>query len=256
MAMSTTAVTWGIARRSLLLIPRLLSTFIPSLVMPVFFTIVFAGGFAGIANLPGFPAQESIDWFLPMSTLMGAGFAGITTGLGVARDMQIGFYDRLLVSPAPRGALLGGALVAALLRSFFPMALVLVVGVLWGAHFQAGLAGVGMLVLAGLGVAALTATWSTSIALRLKTLQAAPLMQVGFFLLVFLSTAQMPLELIDGWLHQVARFNPMTNVLAMARQGFLGGVNWADTWPGLVSLGGLLTVLSVFVWRSMRRVIP
>jgi ABC-type polysaccharide/polyol phosphate export permease len=109
---------------------------------------------------------------------------------------------------------------------------------------------------AGLGVAALTATWSTSIALRLKTLQAAPLMQVAFFLAVFLSTAQMPLELIDGWLHDVARFNPMTNVLAMARQGFLGSVNWADTWPGLVSLGGLLTVLGVFVWRSMRRVIP
>jgi ABC-2 type transport system permease protein len=224
--------------------------------MPVFFTIVFAAGFAGITNLPRFPAEESIDWFLPMSTLMGAGFAGITTGMGVARDMEIGFYDRLLASPAPRRALLGGALLAALIRSLFPMALVLVVGVVWGAQFQAGLAGVGILLLTGLGVAAVTGTWSTSIALRLKTLQAAPLMQVGFFLLVFLSTAQMPLELIDGWLHQVARFNPMTNVLAMARQGFLGDVNWGDTWPGLLSLGGLLTLLLVFVWRSMRRVIP
>lgn len=254
--MSTVAVTWGIARRSLLLIPRLLSTFIPSLVMPVFFTIVFAGGFAGIANLPGFPARESIDWFLPLSTLMGAGFAGMTTGLGVARDLQIGFYDRLLVSPAPRPSLIGGALVAALLRSLFPMTLVLIVGVLWGANFQAGLPGIGVLLLTGLGVAALTATWSISIALRLKTLQAAPLMQVAFFLAIFLSTAQMPLELIDGWLHQVARFNPMTNVLAMARQGFLGDVSWADTWPGLVSLGGMLAVLGVFVSRSMRRVIP
>jgi ABC-2 type transport system permease protein len=254
--MSATAVTWGIAKRSLMLIPRILSTFIPTLVMPVFFTIVFAGGFAGLANLPGFPARESIDWFLPMSTLMGAGFSGITTGMGVARDMQIGFYDRLLVSPAPRRALLGGPVVAALIRSIFPMSLVLIVGIIWGANFQAGLAGVGMLWLTGFGVAAITATWSTSIALRLKTLQAAPLMQVAFFLAVFLSTAQMPLELIDGWLHEVARFNPMTNVLAMARQGFLGGVNWADTWPGLVSLAGLLALLLVFLWRSMRRVIP
>jgi ABC-type polysaccharide/polyol phosphate export permease len=81
-------------------------------------------------------------------------------------------------------------------------------------------------------------------------------MQVGIFLTVFLSTAQMPLHLIDGWLHGVARFNPMTNVLALARQGFLGDVTWASTWPGLVSLLGLCALLVTFAYRSLQKVTP
>ena len=67
--MSSLQVTWGIAARSLKLIPRLPSTFVPSLVMPVFFTISFAGAFSGLVLLPGFPAEKIIDWFLPMTTI-------------------------------------------------------------------------------------------------------------------------------------------------------------------------------------------
>ena len=65
------AVTWAVARRSLVLIPRLPSTFVPSMVMPIFFTIVFSEGFSGLANLPGFPARETVDWFVPMSAITG-----------------------------------------------------------------------------------------------------------------------------------------------------------------------------------------
>jgi ABC-type multidrug transport system permease subunit len=76
------------------------------------------------------------------------------------------------------------------------------------------------------------------------------------FLAIFLSTAQMPLHLIDGWLHDVARFNPITNVLALARQGFLGDVTWSTTWPGLVALGGMALFFVTFSVRGMRKVTP
>ena len=95
-----------------------------------------------------------------------------------------------------------------------------------------------------------------ALALRFKTMQAAPLMQMGVFMAIFLSTAQMPLNLLTGWLHNVARINPITNVLAMARQGFLGEVTWAVTWPGLVSLAGLIAATLFFAGRSMMKVIP
>ena len=253
---SGTRVAWGITVRSLRLIPRLPSTFFPSLMMPVLLTVSFAGAFSGIVLLPGFPAEKSIDWFVPMTTLQGAAFAGITTGMGMARDLESGFYDRLLLSPAARGALLAGPLLAAVLRALIPVFLLLAVAVVGGANFRAGLGGVGALVLASLGFALAAGAWSVGIALRFKTQQVAPLMQSATFLLIFLSTAQMPLDLLSGWLHSVARVNPMTYVLELARQGFVGDVMWSTTWPGLVALSALVAALGTFALRGMQRVIP
>ena len=252
---SAPRVVWGIAQRSLMLIPRVLSTFIPSLVMPVFLTISFAGAFSGLVLLPNFPAEKAIDWFIPMTMLQGAAFAGITTGMGVARDLENGFYDRFLLSPAPRAAIVSGPLLASMLRAFFPIILLFIMAVLGGAHFYGGALGILTTVIACLGMALAAGMWAVALALRFRTMQAAPLMQTGIFLSVFLSTAQMPIEYLTGWLHAVARVNPMTNVLALVREGFLGEVTWQGTWPGLVSLAGLLAVLGLFVARSMRKVI-
>lgn len=255
--MSTIAVTWGIAKRSLMLIPRLPSTFIPSLVMPVFLTIAFAGAFAGLVLLPGHPADKMIDWVVPMSIVQGAAFAGITTGMGVARDFGIGFYDRLLLTPAPRTALLAGPLLASMLRSLFPYVLLVLIAILGGASFHDPVPGAVMLLVASVGTALVAGMWSLGLALRFKSMQVAPLMQMGLFLTIFLSTAQMPLHLLTGWLHDVARVNPMTDVLALARQGFLrGGVTWDSTYPGLVALLGMALVLGLFAHRGMRKVIP
>jgi ABC-2 type transport system permease protein len=254
--MSAAAVTWGVAERSLKLIPRVPSTFIPSLVMPVFFTLAFSGPFAALVDLPGFPANEILDWVVPFTALQGCAFAGLTTGLGVARDLETGFYDRILLSPASRVSLLSGALVAAALRALIALALMLVVGLVAGANFRAGPAGVGVLAIAGIGLALASSAWATGLALRFKTMQAAPLMQMGVFLSIFLSTAQVPVELMTGWLADVARYNPITKVLSLARQGFLGDVTWAATSEGLIALAGMFAVLGLFAYRGMQKVIP
>ena len=254
--MSNARVAAAIAGRSLKLIPRVPSTFVPSLVMPLFLTVAMAGAFSGLVLIPAFPADKSIDWFIPMTTLQGGAFAGITTGMGIARDLESGFYDRLLSSPATRPALLAGPLLASILRATIPLSILVVIALLAGANFNGGVATVGTRAIATLGMAYVGGAWAIALALRFKSQQAAPLMQTGVFLLVFLSTAQMPIHLLTGWLHTVARFNPMTNVLALAREGFLGEVTWAGTWPGLVSLGGLAAAATLFAATSMRKVTP
>ena len=254
--MSAMAVVAGIAGRSIKLIPRVPSTFVPSVVMPVFLTVAFTGPFADLVKLPGFPATAIIDWILPMTMVQGALIAGITTGMGVARDFETGFYDRFLMSPAARNSLLAGPLMAALVRAFIPIFLLLLLGWVSGAHFRDGIVGLASLLVACLGAAAAGGAWATGLALRFKTIQIAPLMQAGVFLSIFTSTAQMPLELMTGWIHAVARVNPVTNVLALARQGFLGEVTWDGTWPGLASLAGLLAATLLFAYRGIRKVTP
>ncbi|MGH2693061.1 MAG: ABC transporter permease [Actinomycetota bacterium] len=254
--MSGTRVARAVARRSLLLIPRLPSTFVPSLVMPIFFTIVFSEGFSGISRLPGFPTDDTINWFVPTAALMGSSFAGITTGLGVARDLEVGFYERFLASPVPRSSLVAGAMAAGALRALIPTTLTLVVGLFLGAELPGGATGVLALAMAAMGLALCGSAWSLGIAYRFKTMQSAPLMQMGMFLTIFLSTMQMPLDLLTGWLKAVATYNPVTYVLQLARQGFLGSPSWGDTWPGIVAIGGMLVLLTVFAGRGMQRVIP
>jgi ABC-2 type transport system permease protein len=252
----TRDVTLGLAERSLKLIPRMPSTFVPSLIMPIFLVVAFSGAFSGLTLLPGFPADKMIDWVFPMTTLQGCAFAGVTTAMAVARDLGNGFYDRLIGSPAPRISLLLGPLVASVLRGLIPLTILLVVAVIGRADFNGGFPGILMLVAAGLSISFIAGCWGLGLAFRAKTQQIAPLMQMGLFTTFFLSTAQMPIELLTGWIHTVARFNPITNVLQMARQVSLPtGVSWETTWPGLVSLAGMTAVLGLFAYRGLRKIV-
>jgi ABC-type polysaccharide/polyol phosphate export permease len=104
-----------------------------------------------------------------------------------------------------------------------------------------------------MGMALVAATWGTSLALRYRSQSAAPLMQVGMFLLVLCTTAYAPLDLLQGWLQDVARINPVTQVVEAARQGFIGPVTWGETWPGLLALAGLGALFSAMALRGMRR---
>ena len=253
---SSAAVAAHIARRSLILIPRVPSTFIPSLIFPVFTVVVFANAFGAIAQLPGFPVDKMLDWMLPMAVVQGAAFTGLTVGLAAARDLESGFFDRFLTAPIRPTAILAGAYLAAVVRSVIPVVLVIGAGLASGADLRGGIAGLIMLFLAAEGAAVAAGGWGLGLALRAKTVRIAPLMQVGIFLAVFLSTAQVPLDVMSGWLHAVARVNPTTNVLAMGRQGFLGPVTWAATWPGLVAIAGMGIFLGLFALRGLRTLRP
>lgn len=245
-----------IARRSLLLIPRVPSTFIPSIIFPVFTVVVFSNAFGAIAELPGFPVDKMLDWMLPMAVVQGAAFTGVTVGLGTARDLENGFFDRFLTAPIRPRALLAGAYLAAVLRAIIPVSLVIAAGLLSGADLRGGPLGIAALVLAAEGAAVAAAGWGLGLALRAKTVRIAPLMQIGIFLAVFLSTAQVPLDVMTGWLHAVAAVNPTTNVLGLGRQGFIGSVTWSSTWPGLLAIVGMGAFFGVFAVRGLRSLRP
>jgi len=251
-------VAGRLATRSLVLIPRVPSTFVPSLIFPVFSVIAFSGAFSALVAVPGFPPGiKMIDWILPMTIVQGAAFAGLTTGLGVARDLEGGFFDRLLLAPVRPIALIAGPMLAAILRAFVPFALVLPVGLLFGARLRGGVVGGSlMLLIASEGAAVIAGGWAVGLALRIKSMKAAALMQVGIFISIFLSTAQVPLAVMTGWLHTVARFNPTTNILALSRQGFVGHLTWAQTWPGLIAIGAGIALLGSFAIRGLRSVTP
>lgn len=248
------AAAAGLARRSVVNITRLPSAFLPSILMPVFQSVAFAGTFFAIIQIPGFPTDRSINWFLPLGTLMGSGFAGIGIGFATIRDLETGFYDRLRLTPAPRSSLITGPLMAALIRSAIVTTIVIGVGVCFGARPTHGAYGLLFLYVAGLGVAALGTGWGLALAFRFGDMRAAAIMQLTFFLVVFLTDAQTPLFIMEGWLEAVARVNPFTNVIRLARLGWLDApITWDRIWGGLVALAAMSSLTLLFARRSLDR---
>ncbi len=250
------AVAAALAWRNLVGIRRVPATFVPAVVMPVFFLIAFSGQYRGIVEIPGFATDNVLSWYTPMAVLMGASFAGVGTAFSVARDLETGFFDRLLLSPAARGAIMCGSLLAGAARGLITFALVTAVGLAGGAAVPGGVPGLVSLLIAALGVATVAGLWALGLVYRIKSQSAGPVVQVGIFVGLFLTTAQAPLEVITGWLHPVARLNPVSQILELARQGFLEGVAWSSTWPGLAAIGGLAAVMLVFAVRGMRTLTP
>jgi ABC-2 type transport system permease protein len=225
---------------------------IPGVLAPTIFFLGLNGVFGALTQLQGFETSSYVSFIVPVSMLQGAGFTGAAAGVNLARDYEGGWVDRLLVSPAPRWVLLAGNVLAASLRSLVPATFVLGIAFAIGARWP-GLDGLVVCYLLVAATAAVAACWGSMLALRYKSQSAAPLMQAGMMALVLLTPAYAPLALLSPWLEKVAEVNPLTEVLEAARQGFVGGVSWADTWPGLVAMAGLLAVLGALALREMRR---
>jgi len=249
---SDLTMTWALMRRGLNEIVRVPGAAIPGFLAPTIFMCGLTAAFGSLTLLPGFNTEDYITFILPVGFLQGAAFTGAATGVNLARDIELGWFDRLLASPAPRRVLLAGTVLSASLRALAPLALLIVVGTALGASFP-GLDGLLLAVLLASGFAAVAASYAVTLALHFKTQAAAPLMQAGVFMAVLFTTSYAPQELLEGWLQEVAKYNPVTQILEAVRQGFVGEVTWADTWPGLAALAGLATVVVALAMRGLRR---
>ena len=245
-----------LARRSIVLTARLPSAFIPSLIFPIFFVLSFSGAFSGVALLPGFPTDDILNWYAPMSIIQGSGFLGTMVGMSTTRDIESGFYDRLLLAPSPRWPLLVGPVAGSLVRSLPQLYVVLAVAGLGGMKLESDALGLLTLLVASFGVTTIHAFWTLGLAFRFRSQRAAPLMQIGVFVTLFLASAQVPISVMTGWLRDVARINPMSNVLRLARVGFLGDVTWSDCWGGLLALAVGTVLTALFAARQFRNLVP
>jgi len=241
-------------RRGLIAITRIPAAIGPILIMPIFFMVAFAGSYSAIVAIPGFPTDNILSWFVPYACVQGAAFGGMGTGFSTARDIESGFYDRLLLAPIKRISLVLGALGGSMVRSLLPLVTVLPLGLILGADLPS-LLGLALLTLTCVMVGAVTGLWALGVVYRLRSQRSLGLVQVGIFATLFLSIGQVPLAVMQGWLHGAARINPTTNLLRMARQGFLDdGVTWELTWPGLVAGTVMIAGLSLWAGTGFRKV--
>jgi len=241
-----------LVRRSANEIVRVPGAAIPGVLAPTIFFLGLTSVFGALTDLGGFGVENYQSFLIPVSMLQGAGFTGAATGVNLARDIEQGWFDRLLASPAPRPALLAGLVLSASVRALVPAIVLLVVALSIGASWP-GFDGLALMLLAVMAMGTVAALYGCSLALKFRSQSAAPLMQAGMFIGVLFTSSYAPLDKLESWLRTVAEINPITQVLELARQGFVGEVSWADTWPGLLALAALIIVFATLALRGMHR---
>jgi ABC-type multidrug transport system permease subunit len=242
----------ALARRGFNELLRVPGAAIPGILAPTIFMVGLSGVFGAAANLPQFDADFR-TFIVPVGMLQGAGFTGAATGVNLARDIEQGWFDRLLVGPAPRVVLLTGIVSSAAARCLLPATFLVIVALLLGTHVESV---PGLVLAAGLimTMAAAMACWGSIVALRFGTQQAAPLMQVVAFASILFTTAYAPAALLSGWLQTIASVNPVNYILEGVRQAFVYGVGWERTWHAVLAAGLLLALLATGAIRLMNRV--
>lgn len=255
-ASATVRIGAAMWHRSLLEVLRVRGAFFPATLAPAIFMLGTVGQFGRLANLDGFPTDSYVAWIMPLSCLQAAGFAGGAAGANLARDIEQGWFDRLLTAPVARPVLLLGPILAAMTRALIPTTAILLLGLALGAGLSGGLTGLLALYVGAMWFCICMSLWGSLLALRARTQQVGPLIQNGVFIFVFLSTAYTPQPLLTGWLGTLAQLNPVTQVLQLCRQATVSGIepSWAHTWPGLLALAGMTVVLGGLALRELRRI--
>ena len=238
----TKAVAWRSIHNTLVN-PAIL---VPSIVFPLFFLVAFAGGLSRIADIPNFhyaPGYTSFQFVFVF--LQSAAFGGVFTGFAVARDFDSGFARRLMLSAPQRSGIIAGYVGGALLRWALTGSVVTVAALIAGMNVYGN--GAQLVGLLGLGILMnlVAALWACGLAMFLRTEQAGALIQMPVFVLLFLAPVYVPVSLLSGWIHSVARLNPVTPVLEAGR-GLLAGspVKVLVAFAGLAAAAAILTAFA------------
>jgi ABC-2 type transport system permease protein len=227
------------------------SLLIPSLVFPLFFFVAFAGGLSSVDEVPGFDFPLGYTAFQFVFVLLqSAVFGGVFTGFGIARDFETGFARRLLVAAPNRVGIVLGYAAAALVR--WLLTAVILTGVALVAGMQIGGDGVDLFGLYSLALLLNVAAifWAAGVAMRLRTMQAGPVMQMPAFLVLFFAPVYVPLSLLHGWIHALATVNPVTRVLEAGRS-FLAG-SPTEVGVAFAVAFALVAAFSLWALRGLR----
>jgi ABC-2 type transport system permease protein len=213
-----------LARRSLLKTLRQPFQLFPIVFFPIILLGINASGLKAATRIPGFPTDSYITFALAVVFVQGALFSLINAGTNAAEDVETGFMNRLALTPMSGVGLIGGLLLGVAAMGALQSALYVVVGLIAGGHVAAGFPGV--LVLVVLGTLAAVGFGSLGIwaGLRTGSGQAVQGMFPLFFVLLLLSSANLPRDLIQtDWFHTVATWNPLSYLLEGLRSLLING---------------------------------
>jgi len=232
-----------LARRSVIRTMRQPAQIVPALVFPLFLLAVNSGGLKDATNLPGFPTDSYLTFALAVPFMQGALFSVMNAGTDLARDIETGFLNRLALTPLRGAALLSGLLAGAVVLGLIQAVTYLTVGLIAGAELVTGVGGALVIVVLSVSITVAFGTIGLFAALRTGSGEAVQGLFPLFFVLLFLSSMALPLDLLQtDWFHAVASANPVSYLLGAFRTLLFEGWNLGHLVLGFAIAGAILAI--------------
>ena len=239
--------TWALTVRSSMATVRNPANWMPGLIFPLVMAAVYASQFADATQLPEFPKVDSfLQFVLPAAILQGIAFNAANAGSDMAIDIETGFFDRLMSSPVARQSVLIGRVGGAAFSAGVQAIVLMIVFLLFGAPVKSGIGGAIAIVVISILLAIALSGFGLAVAMRTGSSEATQSMFPLIFVMIFISSAFFPTQLMRGWYRTVAELNPFTKIIDPTRELVITGWSWSDLGQAVS-----ITLLVAFVSLSL-----
>ncbi len=244
----------ALARRALRNALRRPQFLAPLVLFPTLFLAVNVGGLERTTTLPGFPHVDGfLDFQLAAAITQSLLLGGISAGIAAALDIEGGFFDRLVASPTPRLAIVLGRVLAAGVIAAIQVVYFLVLGTIFGASIKGG--ALGVLYVLAIGTVAGTGFGALGVMIALRARNASTVQGIFplVFVLLFVSSAFFPANLLSPPADVVAAYNPLSYIAEGMRQPIAFDNALAPVLQGLAAAAGVALAaigLSVLALRG------
>jgi ABC-2 type transport system permease protein len=223
---------------------------IPVLLL-LLFAFVFGGTMGAGLGAPAGGRDAYIAYVMPGILLLTVVGTGQGIAISVAMDMSAGIIARFRTMAIARGAVLAGHVLGNVIQTMLAAALVVIVAVLVGFRPTTGplewLAVIGLLALTSVAVSCLC----VALGLTTDSVETASNLPMFLMILLFVSSAFVPVASMPEPLQTFARINPITPIVETVRGLLYGtpiGMNGvlAVGWNIAIALASYLWAMRLF----------
>lgn len=212
----------------------------PIIVFPSLLLAVQTGGVGSALDLPGFPEVNGfLDFILAGAMIQSCLLAGNSGGIALAVDIEMGFTDRLLAAPISRFAIVLGRLAGTAALGALSAVYYVAVGLIFGAQIEEGVIGV-VLIIAFVTLSAIAfGGVGAAIALRSGSASVVQGLFPLVFVVLFLSSAFFPPDLMSEPASSIAGLNPVSFIVDGVRDPVVSAITGADAAKAFASIAGI-----------------
>jgi ABC-2 type transport system permease protein len=242
--------TWYMTQRQLMVFARQPAYAIITLIQPVIWLFLFGNLFKKVVELGGFGTTSYLDYLVPGVVVMSALSSNMWAGMGTLDEIQRGTLNRFLTTPVSRAALMNGNVVNNGLITALQSVIIVLLGLLGGAHYPGGIGGIAILIVASVLLGTVFGALSNALGMLVRERES--IIGINTFLLLpltFLSSAFMAPSQMPGWMRHIADFNPLNWAMVAGRSAMSEHPDWGVV---LGRSGALLALAVAAVWLSIR----